>query len=299
MVFRIGTADTGGTFDTQGMAVAQVFNESRPPEECCELTRSSASIDNANRLDRGEIEFGFMASNWVPRAGQGTAPFDHPIGLRMVSPANAGPIFFVTLADTPVDNIGDFAGKRVAVGARDSGMTQQRPHPLRRAGYAFLEFRSRSTWVFREGADALVAGEVDVQFQCPIPNAVMTDLSQRARVKVIPYREEQIEQVLSKVFFYRRVVMRRGVFQGVDEDIPQLAVLNVLVTHERVDEDLVYALVSTLVRNTGNLARLNPLFEGLADLYEPLRTEGPGALELGGVPLHPGAVRAYRDAGYL
>jgi TRAP-type uncharacterized transport system substrate-binding protein len=85
----------------------------------------------------------------------------------------------------------------------------------------------------------------------------------------------------------------------VDEDIPQLAVLNVLVTHERVDEDLVYALVSTLVRNTGNLARLNRLFEGLADLYEPLRTEGPGALELGGVPLHPGAVRAYRDAGYL
>ena len=83
MVFRIGTADTGGTFDTQGMAVAQVFNESRPPEECCELTRSSASIDNANRLDRSEIEFGFMASNWVPRAGQGTAPFDHPIGLRM------------------------------------------------------------------------------------------------------------------------------------------------------------------------------------------------------------------------
>ena len=54
MVFRIGTADTGGTFDTQGMAIARVFNESRPPEERCELTRSSASIDNANRLDRGE-----------------------------------------------------------------------------------------------------------------------------------------------------------------------------------------------------------------------------------------------------
>ena len=298
MVFKIGTADTGGTFDTQGMAVAQVFNESRPPEECCELTRSSASIDNANRLDRGEIEFGFMASNWVPRAGQGTAPFDHPIGLRMVSPANAGPIFFVTLADTPVDNIGDFAGKRVAVGARDSGMTQH-VHTLCDAlDMPFSNFDPVYLG-FPEGADALVAGEVDVQFQCPIPNAVMTDLSQRARVKVIPYREEQIEQVLSKVFFYRRVVMRRGVFQGVDEDIPQLAVLNVLVTHERVDEDLVYALVSTLVRNTGNLARLNPLFEGLADLYEPLRTEGPGALELGGVPLHPGAVRAYRDAGYL
>ena len=152
---------------------------------------------------------------------------------------------------------------------------------------------------FPEGADALVAGEVDVQFQCPIPNAVMTDLSERAGVKVLPYREEQIGQVLSRVSFYRRVVMRRGVFRGVDEDIPQIAVLNVLVTHERVDEDLVYALVSTLVRNTGRLARINPLFEGLDELYEPLRTQGPGTLELEGVPLHPGALRAYRDAGYL
>ena len=298
MVFRIGTADTGGTFDTQGMAVAEVFNESRPPEECCELTRSSASIDNANRLDRGEIEFGFMASNWVPRAGRGTAPFDHPIGLRMVSPANAGPIFFVALADAPVENIGDLAGRRVAVGAEGSGMTQHVHTICDSLGIPFSAF-TPVYMGFPEGADALVAGEVDVQFQCPIPNAVMTDLSERARVKVVPYREEQIERVLAQVPFYRRVIMRRGAFRGVDEDVPQIAVLNVLVTHERVPEELVYEVASTLVGNAGRLAGINPLFEGLAELHEPLRTQGPQALELEGVPLHPGALRAYQDAGYL
>ena len=168
MVFRIGTADTGGTFDTQGMAVAQVFNESRPPEECCELTRSSASIDNANRLDRSEIEFGFMASNWVPRAGQGTAPFDHPIGLRMVSPANAGPIFFVALADTPVENIGGLARRRVAVGARDSGMTQH-VHTLCDAlGIPFSDFEPVYLG-FPEGADALVAGRWTSSSSAPFP----------------------------------------------------------------------------------------------------------------------------------
>jgi len=66
-----------------------------------------------------------------------------------------------------------------------------------------------------------------------------------------------------------------------------------------VDEDLVYEFVSTLVRNCVKLARLNPLFKGLADLYESLRTKGPEAVELEGVQLHPGALRAYRDAGYL
>ena len=151
MVFRIGTADTGGTFDTQGRAIAEVFNESRPPEERCELTRSSASIDNANRLDRGEIEFGFMASNWVPRAGRGTAPFDHPIGLRMVSPANAGPIFFVALADAPVENIGDLAGRRVAVGAEGQRHDPARPHHLR-VHWVFPSRPSpRSTWASPRG----------------------------------------------------------------------------------------------------------------------------------------------------
>ena len=115
---------------------------------------------------------------------------------------------------------------------------------------------------FPEGADALAAGEVDVQFQCPIPNAVMTGLSERARVKVVPYRGEQIERVLAQVPFYRRVIMRRGAFRGVDEDIPQIAVLNVLVTHERVAEELVYEVASTLVGNAGAAGPDQPVVRG-------------------------------------
>ena len=34
------------------------------------------------------------------------------------------------------------------------------------------------------------------------------------------------------------------------------------------------------------------------DLFEPLRAKGASALEFGGVALHPGAIRAYREAGY-
>jgi TRAP-type uncharacterized transport system substrate-binding protein len=44
---------------------------------------------------------------------------------------------------------------------------------------------------------------------------------------------------------------------------------------------------------------MNGLFKGLKDLFEPLRSQGAAALEFGGVALHPGAIRAYRDAGWL
>ncbi len=34
-------------------------------------------------------------------------------------------------------------------------------------------------------------------------------------------------------------------------------------------------------------------------LFEPLHTKGAAAFEFGGVPLHPGVLRAYREAGWL
>ena len=90
---------------------------------------------------------------------------------------------------------------------------------------------------FDEGADALISGDIDAQFQPPIPNRVMTDLSQRADVRVVPYAPGQLEKILSEVPFYRSVTMQKGVFRGVVEDITQPAVINVLVTHERISEE--------------------------------------------------------------
>ena len=51
--------------------------------------------------------------------------------------------------------------------------------------------------------------------------------------------------------------------------------------------------------NLDTLPAMNPLFKGLKDLFEPLRAKGPAAFEFGGVPLHPGALRAFRESGWL
>jgi TRAP-type uncharacterized transport system substrate-binding protein len=58
-------------------------------------------------------------------------------------------------------------------------------------------------------------------------------------------------------------------------------------------------MARAIVDNLDNLPKINRLFRGLKNLFEPLRVEGPAALEFGGVPLHPGAATAYREAGWL
>ncbi len=298
MVLKMATSEQGGTFYTQGSAFVELFNRGRAEGDKCVVITSDASIHNAEQLDRGEIAFGFMASNWIGRAKDGTPPFKSKIGLRMVAPANAGPMFFVTLADSPIESVADFKNKRIAVGFKGSGMEQHVRTIFGVLGISFTSFTPVFT-SFAEGAKALIAGEIDAQFQPPIPNRVMTDLSERAHVRVVPYAPGQLEKIFAQVPFYRPVTMTRGVFRGVVEDIAQLAVVNVLVTHERVAEPIVHDMAGVICSNLDRLPEMNPLFKGIKDLFMPLKSQGAGALEFGGVRLHPGALRAYREKGRL
>jgi TRAP transporter TAXI family solute receptor len=298
MKIRIGTSERDGTFHSQGQALKVICERRRELPQIEVLESHSASVDNANRLHSGEIEFGFMASNWIGRARAGEAPFAHPIDLRMAAPMNAGPLFFIAPAGSPIRLLDDLRGKRVAVGLRTSGMVQHVHGIFGALGMRFTDF-TPAYLDFAAGAQALAAGEVDAQFQCPIPNKVVTDLMARMALRVLSYAPGQIEKVIRTVPDYRSTIMRAHAIRGLEEDTAQLAVVNVLVTHSRVPEEIVREVVAAVIAEAGELGRLNPLFVGLQDLLQPLRIQGPAALEFGGVPLHAGALQACRAAGLL
>jgi len=298
MVTRIGTAERDGTFHSQGLTLKAVLERRRSLGPIEVFESRSASIENANRLHAGEIELGFMASNWIGRAKNGEPPFTQPIDIRMVAPMNAGPLFFVTRADADMATVADLRGRRVAVGMKTSGMVQHAHNIFGVLGLSFSHF-TPVYLDFAAGADALVAGEVDAQFQCPIPNKVMTELAECTAVRVLPYEAGDLERLMRAVSFYRPVIMRKGAIRGLDEDVAQPAVVNVLATHARVAEPIVHETVAVIVAHADELARRNPLFAGLTELFEPLRSKGPAALSFGGVALHPGALAAYRAAGLL
>jgi TRAP transporter TAXI family solute receptor len=298
MAIRIGTAERDGTFYSQGRALKIVLDRQPALAPVTVLESRSASIENANRLHADEVELGFMASNWIGRAKDGEPPFPQPIDIRMAAPMNAGPLFFIVRAESPINSVADLRGRRVAVGMKTSGMVQHAHNIFGVLGMSFDDF----TPVYHDfiaGAEALATGEVDAQFQCPIPNKVMTELSERIAVRVLPYAAGDLEALMRTVSYYRRVTMRKAAFRGLDADVQQPAVVNILATHARMSETLVHDAVAAIVANTDELGRLNPLFVGLKDLFEPLRSDGLAALEFGGVALHPGAVRAYHGAGLL
>ena len=294
---RVGTSEKDGTFWSEGEAIATLLKRDHAIDAEI-LDAGAASIENARRLDAGLIDLGFMASNWIGRAYRADAPFDAGMQIRNVTPANFGAMFFIVRNDSSLQQVRDMVGKRVAIGPKGSGMVQHIHTIFGVLGISFDEF-TPVYMSFEEGGQALVAGDIDAQWQCPYPNPVMKDTSDRMDVRVLHFDSEDLSKVLREVDFYRHSVMPAGFFRGIEQDTEQLAVVNIVAAHERTDSEIVRKFVATMLSNLDELAEINQLFKGLGDLYEPLRSVGQAALEYGGAPMHPGAVQAYKDAGYL
>ena len=257
MPIRIGTSERDGTFHTQGLALKAALGDIEV------LETPGASVANAERLEAGAIDFGFMAANWVPRAQRGEPPFERPVALRVVAPMNVGPLFFIVRAESPIRRIAGLGGRRVVFGPERSGMAQHARVMLDALGIAGVRPVHLD---FAAGAAALEAGAADAQLQCPIPNQIMTELSERTRVRVLPYDAGDLERLLAAVSYYRRTVMPRGAIRGLDRDLPQAGVLNLLVTHARTAERAVADMVGAIAAHAAALERLNPLFRGLSGL---------------------------------
>ena len=295
MSIRIGTSEEGGTFNLQGKALGEILQSSFDVEV---LPVEGSSVANARRLHSGELELGFSASNWVGRAMRGEEPFDEPIDIRMVAPANVGPMFFIVRADSDLTEFDDMRGKRISVNIRESGMYQHVRTIFSILGISFDDFEPVHL-SFLEGGIALERGEIDAQWQCPIPNPVMSDIADRFDVRVLEYGGGQLEKVINEAGFYRRATMKKGSFRGLKTDTQQVGVLNVITTHARVEEEVVREIVSNMVQGAELLSEALPLYQGLNLLFEELKINGSSTFEPDGVPLHPGARSAYQSAGFL
>ena len=79
-------------------------------------------------------------------------------------------------------------------------------------------------------------------------------------------------------------------YTGQEADVPSAAVINYLVTSSAVSDDLVYQMTKTIVEGLPELANAH-----VAGKDIKLETAASGSP----VPLHPGAIRYYKEKGVL
>jgi uncharacterized protein len=90
-----------------------------------------------------------------------------------------------------------------------------------------------------------------------------------------------------------RGVIPKGSYKDVvnnDVDIPTITMANTIVANAKVSEHAVYEFTKILLKNVGAVRKIHPAFKN----FDP-----KDAVRLANVPLHPGAARAYKEAGLL
>lgn len=302
--FRIGTGSTGGTYFPIGGLIANGISHppgSRPCEEggSCGVPglvavaqSTQGSVDNVAGIASGALESGLAQADIAFWAYKGEGPYakSGPIeDLRAIANLYPESIHIVVRRDAGIETIKDLRGKRVGLGAEESGTRVDAGIVL--AAYGLSERNIRGVLVGpAQGADLLRAGELDAFFfVAGAPTNAITDLSENVAIDLLSIGDEMAEKIIADFPFFARGEIRAGVYDGVGR-VATLDVGAQWLTRADMDPELVYGLTRALWHPSTQrlLARGHPEAANIT-----LET----ALDGVAIPLHPGAERYYREVG--
>ena len=117
--------------------------------------------------------------------------------------------------------------------------------------------------------------------------ASLKDLSTSTDINVVSVPKEVVDK-LGPPFV--PVLIPANTYTGQDKDVPTAAVINYLVTSSAVSDDLAYQMTKLIFESLPELA--NSHAAGKEIKLETAATGSP-------VPLHPGAIRYYKEKGLI
>ena len=284
----IATGGTGGVYFPMGGGVAEVINNHvEGYAATAEVT--GASVENMGLIATGDADMGLGLADTVAQAFTGTGRFEGqqlPM-LRAKASMYANMIQIVALEGSGITSLADLAGKRVSVGAPGSGTEVNAQIILEANGITYDDIDEQRL-NFNETADALANGDIDAGFwSVGAPTSSILNLATTQSITVIELSEEEFAAAMEAQPLFARTTLAEGTYEGV----PETAVLgaaNVMTVSAEMSEDLVYEITKAIFENVEDLRAVHPAAN---------QTTIDFTLSATPIPLHPGAIRYYEEAG--
>jgi TRAP transporter TAXI family solute receptor len=281
---------TAGVYYPLGVALAKVYGETIPDARTS-VQATKASVENLNLLQqgKGEIAFTLGDSLLLGFKGDEAAGFSKPLDkLRGIAAIYPNYIQVVATADSGITTLADLKGKRLSVGAPKSGTELNARAILGAAGITYDDLGKVEYLPFAESVELMKNRQLDATLQSAgLGVASIRDLAASVPISVVSVPADLVAQVGSP---YVAATIPAGTYTGQDADVPTAAVVNFLVTHSEVSDDLAYAMTKSLWDNLGQLEAAHAAAKAIK--RDQALTGMP-------VPLHPGAERYYREQGML
>lgn len=288
----IATGGTGGVYFPIGGGLANLLQKYLGVQATAEVT--PASVDNMKLINERHTDLiAFSLGDTAYDALQGRERFQETgkIEVRSLGVIYTNFMHLVTTEGSGINTVADLKGKRVSVGAPGSGTEIKANRVLEAAGLDPARDFQRERLGVAESAGALKDRKLDAFFwDGGLPTGAIADLANTPgiTIKLVPHGDAVPKMVEKYGPFYTQATIPKEAYRGMTADVQVAGTPNILAVHAEFPEDLAYAVLATIFDNKSEWDAIHP---------EARNTKLETAWRNNPVPLHPGAIRFYRDRG--
>ncbi|MGF1764949.1 TAXI family TRAP transporter solute-binding subunit [Aliivibrio kagoshimensis] len=292
----IGTGGQTGVYYQVGGAICRLVNKGTADHEINCTHKTGGSVTNINGIRSGDVDMGVAQSDWQYHGYNGTAPKKFPDGafteLRAVFSVHAEPFTVVARADSGIKTFEDLKGKKVNVGNPGSGQRGTMEVIMEKMGWTMDDFAVASELKSSEQAAALCDGKVDaIIFTAGHPNGSIKEATTSCDARLIPVDNDVAKKLASDNDYYAMTTIPAGMYKGTDTDIATFGVGATFVSSTAASDEVIYQMVKSVFENFKRFKKMHPAFAHLEE--KNMIVDNLSA------PLHDGAVRYYKEKGWM
>lgn len=289
--YTIGTGGVTGVYYPVGGATAKIVNDAQVGLRLT-VESTGGSVFNVEAINAEELDLAVAQSDVVYQAYNGQEAFEgNPVmKLRTVIGLHPEPMHLVCNRSAGVNSFRDIAGKKVNLGNPGSGQLNTVQAMLTVFGMSEEDVQAEYLRA-AEAPDYLRDGRIDCFFYVVgIGAAAIQDITTTADVNLVELNDPELQELIEQYPYYSYATVPAGTYQGQDQDLTLFGVKALFVTSTDVPDEDVYKIVKAILDNLETFQATHP---ALANLTPEDFIQGIGA------PLHPGAIKAYQEAGLL
>ena len=291
----IGTGGVTGVYYPTGGAICRLVNKNRKKHGIrCSAESTGGSIYNINTIRAGELEFGVAQSDWQYHAYNGTSKFSEKgkfSKLRAVFSVHPEPVTVIARDDSGVNQLTDIKGKRMNIGNPGSGTRGTWEVIEGALGWKRSDLKLAAEMKSAETGQAVCDDKIDAYFWLVgHPSALTQESLASCAAHLVDVKGPAIDKLVAENSFYRTATIPAGMYNN-DRDIQTFGVGATFVSSTDVPDNVVYTIVKSVFDNFDDFKKLHPAFANLKE--KEMITDSLSA------PIHPGAVKYYKERGWM
>lgn len=280
----IATGGASGPYNIIATTLGEIYNKTYGVNSKTQTT--GASVENINLMNQDKVEMAFVMSDVLSDALAGTNSFKNKIeNVQQMAALYPNYVQVVTSKRSGIKTLDDLRGKRVAVGAQNSGVEVNARNILKGHGITYDDIKVDYLG-YAEAADALKGGKLDAAFLTSgLPNASLLELEQGFDLQLVSILPDNIAEIAKDKSYFIALEIPANTY-GNAEAVPTAAIMNALIIRSDLSEDDGYKLTKTFFENLNNLRNSH---QAMKDVSLEQAQQGLVA------PLHPGAQKYYAE----